>query len=285
MAAVCGWSKNTLKKHRQELEKRGLISGEFGQAGSNSSGKYCLCCSLSNVSDVDTLPLSNVSDVDTLPLSNVSDVDTLPPENAPNVSDNVSNVDTLYIEKEKVVVENSAASAAAPTNSDLNSSKDEASQPTPSLKKPGKSKSVKGGATAEEIAALPLPFAGADFAELWRNFLTGSKQQGKTLYAYQLMLKHLGKRGDEGFACQMLERATVGNWQGVENAGTVRDFTEWQQQQASKPRQPMPTTTASAVPTGPVLSAEAVARNQEQAAAELAQRGAAFQARQQPVAA
>lgn len=144
--------------------------------------------------------------------------------------------------------------------------------------KKGKGKNTaKPEATAEEIAALPLPHAGAEFAELWTNFLKGSKQAGKTLYAFQLMLKHLGKK-PEAFACVMLERATVGNWQGVENPGTARDFQEWQAEQARRP--------TPAPPSGPPVEAaspvnpEAIAEKNTRAAADLAARQAAFHARQ-----
>lgn len=272
IAAAHGRSKNTMKQHRDELVKRGLVSGDFGQAGRNSSGKYHLWHPSDNVSTSDTISPENESDVDTLPPVNPSTSDTISAETALNVSANVSKVDTLYIEKEEVVVD--AASAAAPAP--LISEKSET--------KPKRGAAKTQGATLEEVAALPLPFEGSEFAEMWRTFYTDNSKQvraGKPISAFVLMLKKLGKF-PEPFAVLMIEKAIMGNWQGIENAGTARDFADWQQQQASKPR-PAPTT--SAAPAAPVLSAEAVARNNDRAAAELAARTAAFQAKQHSAAA
>lgn len=68
-------------------------------------------------------------------------------------------------------------------------------------------KGKKPGADFAEIAALGLPHAGPEFAKAWRTFYTdNTKQHGKPLTAFKLMLKKLGNR-PEAFAVVMLEAA------------------------------------------------------------------------------
>ena len=264
IAAVCGWSGNTVKKHRKELLGRGLVSGDFGGAGRSSSGKYRLYYPGKNVSNVDTISPGNVSDVDifnsgivstfdTFTPVNISDVDTISPENALNVSRNVSNVDTLYIEEENKSI--GAAAAALPTPS--LGVKPSAKTP----KKGAKQTPKKAGATAEEITALCLPHPGADFARLWALFLTGSSQQGKSLNAHRMALAKLGRK-PEGFALVMLESAIERDWVGVENPGTARAFEEWQAQQT---KQPAPAPPAAAQPE-PELNLDFIAQQEADAA-------------------
>jgi hypothetical protein len=162
----------------------------------------------------------------------------------------------LYKEQTKIKRESSAALAAAPA---LTSEKKRESK---SAKKPT--------ATTAQIAALPLPHLGTEFAELWATFYSANTHQvGKPLTAFGLMLKKLGKY-PEGFAVLMLERAIQGNWSGVENAGTTRAFTEWQAEQARQ-SPPPPTTTrpAGANPTAVALNhdfeAELLARERAEA--------------------
>jgi len=255
MAGVCGWSVNTLKKHRQELEKRALLSGDFGQVGRNGSGKYHLCYPV-NLSNVDTITEANLSNVDTFSPENLSTSDRFSPENELNLSRNLSNVDTLIKEVKKEG--SSAASAAAPTT--LISEKSE-SKPKRGAGKPK-------GATLAEIAALPLPFDGAEFAEAWKTFYTtNTKQAGKNISAFELMLKKMGTKYPEAFAVLMIEKAIMGNWQGVENGGTARDFQEWQTEQARRPAPAAPTVAAIIAPE---LNEEFLAQQQAREDAEQA---------------
>lgn len=130
-------------------------------------------------------------------------------------------------------------------------------------------------ATSAEIAALELPHAGPEFAEAWRTFSTANtKQAGKPLTAFELMLKKLGKH-PAGFAVVMLEAAIQGNWSGVENAGTARAFAEWQAEQARQPAAPRPLsapplTTGPPPRTTPDLNPEVVAQRQAQRDAQAA---------------
>jgi len=222
VAAVCGFSENTMKACRAQLVARSLISTVPGKMGRGSVTIYRLLGPVGKVSDSDTLPNQKASNFDTLNSEKVSNSDTLP---AHKVSDKVSNFDTPSIDKEK---ESSSAASAATAPASL------------SEKKAAKRSSTKGASHAE-IAGLPMPFDGADFAEAWRTFYTtNTKQAGKNLSAFGLMLKKLGKY-PEAFAVLMLERAIMGNWQGVEHGGTPRDFADWQAEQDSRPPAPLPT--------------------------------------------
>lgn len=251
MESVCGWSTNTLKKHRAELVSRGLLSGDFGQAGRNSSGKYHLIHPTENVSTSDTISADNLSNIDTIPLVNLSDVDTISPETPLNVSGNVSNVDTLYKEEDK---ENKgAAHAASPARA--------------SAKKSSAEKPSTSGPSEQEIAALALPFSGAEFADLWATFRHGAKQAKKERSAFELMLKKLGKY-PEAFAVVMLESAIQGGWSGVENPGTPRAYEEWAAQQT---RAPLPSTTGAHASPAPELNLEFIAEQEAEEARERAE--------------
>lgn len=226
VSAVCGFSRNTMRECRAQLATRGLVSIVPGGSGRGDATNYKLL-GRDKVSKSNTLQPEKVSNSDTLNSSKVSKPDTLQPENGQKGSGKVSDFDTPYIDKEK---ESSSAASAATSPSSLSSEK--AAPKKPRAK----------GASHEEIAALPLPFTGADFAEAWRTFYTSNtKQAGKALTAFGLMLKKLGKY-PEGFAVLMLERAIMSNWQGVEHGGTPRDFAEWKAEQARQPPAPPPTT-------------------------------------------
>jgi hypothetical protein len=109
-----------------------------------------------------------------------------------------------------------------------------------SAKKPASKRGKKVGADFAQIATLPLPHAEPEFAEAWQTFYTqNTKQAGKPLTAFELMLKKLGKR-PVGFAIVMLEAAIQGDWSGVENPGTARAFDTWQAEQRSCPPAPLP---------------------------------------------
>jgi hypothetical protein len=142
--------------------------------------------------------------------------------------------------------EESAASAAALAASfSENESAVPAASSSPTTPPPPRPKSSKkAGATAEQLAALPLPHPGSEFAQLWATFRESPKQVGKALSAFELMLKKLGKY-PEGFAIVMLERAIQGGWSGVENPGTAQGFVEWQ---AMQRRQPAPAVAPLPIP-------------------------------------
>lgn len=265
LAGVCGYSINTMKDCRDSLEAGGLITSVQGGTGRNGATTYTLL----KPSNYDVLPRVNQSNSDGFGEVNPSNSDVLAPlnqsksdgftpESALNTSNNPSNFDTLYIDKDKEG--SSAADAAAPRPS------------LPAQKKESSKKSKPKGATNEEIAALPLPFDGAEFAEAWQTFYTtNTKQAGKALTAFGLMLKKLGKY-PEGYAVVMLERATMGDWQGVENDGTARGLAAWQTEQVRNP--------APAAPALTTLTTEAPEVNEdflaEQAAAAEARRQAHF---------
>lgn len=231
VSAVCGFSGNTMKDCRTQLVERGLLAVMPGGSGRGAVTSYQLL-GLKKVSNPDTLPAEKVANSDTLPSDMVSKPDTISPENGNKVSEKVSNFDTPIIDKEEG---SSAASAAAPAST------------SPSQKPAGRQQKAK-GATHEEIAALPLPFDGAEFAEAWRTFYTtNTKQAGKNISAFALMLKKLGKY-PEAFAVLMIEKSIMGNWQGVENGGTARDFQEWQTEQARRPAPAAPTIAPSIAP-------------------------------------
>ncbi len=126
-----------------------------------------------------------------------------------------------------------------------------------------------GPATAAELAALPLPHASAEFAKAWGNFLSGPKQAGKALYACELMLRQLGAY-PEAFAVLMIEKAIMGNWQGIENAGTARDFLEWK----SRPIEPLPSPPLEAPPKNLAFVAMVECREEAKRAGHLAYYGA-----------
>lgn len=151
-----------------------------------------------------------------------------------------------FIKETKRKREKGAANAAAPAASffEKESTPPAASPSTtaPTSARPRSPK--KAGATAEQLAALPLPHPGGEFAQLWATFRESPKQVGKALSAFELMLKKLGKY-PEGFAIVMLERAIQGGWSGVENPGTAKAFEEWQ---AIQRRQPAPTTAPLPIP-------------------------------------
>jgi hypothetical protein len=272
VAAVCGFSLNTMKDCRSQLVVRGLLAIVPGGSGRGAVTTYQLL-GIKKVSNSDTLPaektmqrdasaLDKASNFDTISPNKVSKNDILQPRMSEKVSENPSNFDTLNIDKEN---NNTSAAVAAEVGASFsNHVSAEQSATKPGLSK----KSKKNGASLAEIAALALPHAAPEFAEAWRTFYTeNTKQAGKPLTAFELMLKKLGKH-PAGFAVVMLEAAIQGNWSGVENAGTARAFTEWQAEQARQPTlRPMPAPLPSAGPaprTTPDYNPEVVAERQAQ---------------------
>ena len=164
--------------------------------------------------------------------------------------------------------DSSAASAA--TTSDF--SEGITKEVTPSAApKPAPKKPKPKGATHEEIATLPLPFDGAEFAEAWRTFYTtNTKQAGKNLSAFVLMLQKLGKM-PEGFAIVQLESAVMSNWQGVVHGGTPRDLAEWLAGQARRPA-PAPIIEGQLAAAAPEMNPEFLAQQDAATAAKRAAR-------------
>jgi hypothetical protein len=122
-------------------------------------------------------------------------------------------------------------------------------------------------ANPDEVAALPLPHLGAEFAQRWTTFRAGPKQAKKPLSALELMLTKLAKY-PEAFAVVMLEMAIQGDWSGVENGGTSKAYSEWQAEQARRPPPPAAGRPLLALDTGPPLNhtflAEQAAREQQE---------------------
>jgi hypothetical protein len=255
VAAVCGFSINTMKECRAQLVARGLLSTTSGGTGRNAATSYRLLYP----SKSDTFKEVNPSNSDGLLFANPSEFDGFNPQNSVNPSksdafkgvnpsENPSNFAPLSIDKE-----NNTSSAASAASVGASSAKKS------SAKKPNKA-----GANFAEIAALPLPHASPEFAEAWLTFYTtNTKQAGKPMTAFELMLKKLGKR-PEGFAIVMLEAAIQGDWSGVENPGTARAFTTWQAEQASRP-----------LPTPPGAEPEELDEAARQFRAEQAEKAAA----------
>jgi hypothetical protein len=208
LAAVSGMSVNTLKSARNRLKQAGLIEFTSGSQGRGQSHKAQYKLSI-----FDTIP-------DTLSAN--------PLTVFPRTSDTIN--------KHKPKEDEKAASADSPSQSLEAESKPEKPvlPPTPA-KLPRSPKKPK--ANADEVAALPLPHPGADFAQCWATFRVGPKQAKKPLSAFVLMLTKLAKY-PEGFAVVMLERAIQGDWSGVENDGTAKAFADWQLTQTSRPAAP-----------------------------------------------
>lgn len=279
VSTVCRAAINTMKGWREELEARGLLRSEEGGIGRGKTRTYWLLDGSAagiKVSEIDALPIEKASGIDTIAPEKASiidsfnhekasEIDALSPESLEKVSGKVSKIDTLYKEKEKENI--GAALAATPTPSLPTENSAISSAASPS--EPAAKKTRKAGTAHAEIAALPLPHPGPDFAATWRTFYTeNTKQAGKPLSAFELMLKKLGKY-PEGFAVEMLEAAIQGNWSGVENGGTPQRYIDWQQRLRAAPE-------AGASPTpsrAPELNHEFIA---EQEAAAAAQRAARF---------
>jgi hypothetical protein len=282
VAAVCGFSENTMKDCRTKLVAGGLLATTPGKMGRGAVTVYRLLAPDNipkKVSNSDTLSSEKVSNFDTLNPNKVSKFDTLSAEKENKVSDKVSNFDTLNIDKEN---NNTSAASAAEVGVSF-SEKVSTEQPASKLGQSTKFK--KAGASLTDIAGLPLPHAAPEFAEAWRTFYTeNTKQAGKPLTAFGLMLKKLGKY-PAGFAVAMLEAAIQGNWSGVENAGTARAFTEWQNEQTRQPAQrsmPAPLPAGAAQSTTPDLNPEVVAQRQAQRDAEATEARRRLRASSQP---
>lgn len=207
LCAALGCSEKGLISARKTLEDAGLICFVTGQNRKPTLYRFCASEGLPEVSVAAAKPLP-----EGLPQVRVEGEETgkgLPkglPEGLPEVSP--------FFKQTKTKTKG-ALSADAEKN--------------PAGKKPRA-----GAVTAEEIAALPLPHPGTEFATLWAMFRSGPKQAGKTRNAFELMLAKLGRR-PEAFAVVMLEAAIQGNWSGIENPGTDRAFAEWQATHAASP--------------------------------------------------
>lgn len=201
-------SVNTLKSARNRLKQAGLLEFTSGSQGRGQSHKAQYKLSI-----FDTIP-------DTLSANSLTVF--------PRTSDTIN--------KHKLKEDERVASAALPSPSleAGSNSENQASPPSPA-KPPRSPKKPK--ASADEVAALPLPHPSAEFVQCWATFRTGPKQAKKPLSAFELMLTKLAKY-PEGFAVVMLERAIQGDWSGVENDGTPKAFTEWQAEQARRPVAP-----------------------------------------------
>ncbi|MVN78940.1 hypothetical protein GO988_21635 [Hymenobacter sp. HMF4947] len=238
LAAVSGMSVNTLKTARNRLKQAGLIEFTPGSQGRGQSHK-----ALYKLSIFDTIP-------DTLSANSLTVF--------PRTSD------SIY--KHKLNEEGKSASASALPSPVLTAdlpAANQAATPKPAAR-PKKPKAP-ANANAEQVAALPLPHPGAEFAELWATFRAGPKQKAKAVSAFELMLKKLAKY-PEGFAVAMLEMAIQGDWSGVENGGTAKAFTEWQAAQASRPAPARPSNRSPAfLEADPALNHDFLA---EQAARE-----------------
>ncbi|MGI4822275.1 MAG: hypothetical protein ACRYFV_13780 [Janthinobacterium lividum] len=224
---VCNIQENTIRGCRDRLEAAGLIATTQTGKGRNAATVYRLL----NASKIEVFNQDNTSKIEALATGNTSKnevingVNTAKIEVLPEL--NASKIDVLTLDNKEG---SSTASAATPPDASIIEN-EEGNQPTASPKKPtdGKRKSAK--ASPEEIAALALPHLGQEFTDLWIGFVAGPKQQGKSLFAFRLLLKTLGKY-DEGFAIIMLQKAIESNWSGVEYDSTPAAYAKWQTEQA-----------------------------------------------------
>lgn len=211
LAAVSGMSVNTLKTARNRLKQAGLLEFTPGSQGRGQSHKATYKLSI-----FDTIS-------DTLSANSLAVF--------PRTSDSINK--HKLNQEEKAASANSLASfSAAVPAGPATAPPAEAPDHPPANKSPRSPKKPK--ASADEVAALPLPHPGAEFARLWTTFRASPKQAKKPLSAFELMLTKLGKY-PEAFALVMLEAAIQGDWSGIENGGTAKAYTEWQTTQAHRP--------------------------------------------------
>jgi hypothetical protein len=226
LAAVSGMSVNTLKTARNRLKQAGLVEFTPGSQGRGHSHKATYKLSIS-----DTLPATS-----TVPPSDkLSNFDTIPDTLSAN-SLTVFPRTSDSINKHKLNEEGSTAPAAPSPTSVL-----DADSPPEPVNAPPARRLKKPKASADEVAALPLPHPGEAFVQRWATFRAGPKQAKKPLSAFELMLAKLGKY-PEAFAVEMLEAAIQGDWSGVENDGTAPRYLDWQTRQAKTPPPAAPTT-------------------------------------------
>jgi len=215
ICATIGVSEKPLITARNRLKQHGLIDFTPGVKRSPSTYKLLLLENLQPIREECDSKSGSVSG---------SECDSLSGENPPDIN------------KHKLK-EEKAASADSPSSSLKAEAKPEiAALPVSPAKPPRSPKKPK--AQADEVAALPLPYPGNEFAQRWATFRASPKQAKKPLSAFELMLTKLAKY-PEGFAVVMLERAIQGDWSGVENDGTAKAYAEWQTEQARRPT-PLP---------------------------------------------
>jgi hypothetical protein len=260
ICATIGVSEKPLITARNRLKQHGLI--DFTPGVKRSPSTYKLLLLENNLENLH--PYRGECDSKSGSESG-SECDSLSGENPPDIN------------KHKLKEEGSTASAASRT-SDLEANS--VAEPKPGnpvlLTKSTRSKK-KPTATADEVAALPLPHPGETFAKRWATFRASPKQTKKPLSALELMLTKLGSK-PEGFAIVMLEMAIQGDWSGIENGGTAKAFEEWQAAQA---RQPTPPTTRPALPpveADPALNYDFLAEQQAREQEELDRQQAEWQA-------
>lgn len=261
ICATIGVSEKPLITARNRLKQHGLIDFTPGVKRSPSTYKLLL---LENT-------LENLH-------PNRGEYDSKSGSESGSECDSLSGGNPPDINKHKLKEEGSTASAASSTSSlEADSVGEPKSEKPVSLPtaKPTRGKK-KPTATADEVAALPLPHPGEAFAKLWATFRAGPKQTAKPLSALELMLSKLGNK-PEGFAIVMLEAAIQGNWSGVENGGTAKAFEEWQAAQA---RQPTPPKRPALPPTAtdPALNYDFLAEQEAREQEALARQQAEWQA-------
>lgn len=259
-----GTSMRAVQRAIQELDTAGHITRITNQAAYH---KRILTPTISDTASLE--PVANLAIAPNLPPDWREPIANLAVELSPNLREPIANLADINYTLNIKENNNSAAVAAGVESSFSGSASAEqpASPPAASSKK-----HTKHGASLAEIASLTLPHAAPEFAEAWRTFtMTNTKQAGKPLTAFELMLKKLGKY-PAAFAVVMLEAAIQGNWSGVENAGTARAFTEWQNEQTRQATlRPMPMPSAGPAPrTTPDYNPEVVAERQRQREAEAA---------------
>jgi hypothetical protein len=86
---------------------------------------------------------------------------------------------------------------------------------------------------------LSLPFESENFRELWEQLLELPKWRKKPLSSLKLALKKLG-RYEDSFACELMEQAIEGNYQGVVFPDTDEKYQKWKKVQSGfDPKNPI----------------------------------------------
>ncbi len=188
----------------------------------------------------------------------------------PGVVAESANINTIVNTKGK---EESSRASAATSSSSFSAEKSGKTKPT--------ARPQKAAARAEEVAALDLPHAGPEFAQLWAEFVVMPKQVKKPVTSLRRLLATLGKYA-EGFACIMLGKAIEGNWSGVEFDTTADAYAKWLAAEAERLRR-QPARTNSGTNDSPELNHEFIAEVAAREQQEIDDHLARWQAKHNPL--
>jgi hypothetical protein len=214
ICATIGVSEKPLITARNRLKQHGLIDFTPGVKRSPSTYKLLLLENLQPIREECDSKSGSISG---------SECDSLSGENPPDIN------------KHKLKEEKAASADSSSSSLKAEAKPEIAALPASPAKPPRSPK--KPTASADEVAALPLPHPGPGFAQLWADFRAMPKQVKKPVTSLRRLLATLSKY-EEGFAQIMVEKAIEGNWSGVEFDGTAEAYAKWQAEQARRPSPP-----------------------------------------------